>query len=240
MSPDKVISIIKKLHALSKSSNPHEAALALEKARVMMLKYNISDLDLSEKTEDIIEVDFKISHESTDFSLKLSYWLGHAFMVRPIQIKRNIGDGKIEFEYLVRFIGTVSNVAVSTFIFHYVTENVERWSKEYLKQMGTRKKSTKYDYSLGYIEAVCIKLRELKEASDVLLTPTDIDQINTLVITSNALIVKHMEDKYKGKVNPASDKTVRNDPNAFGAGFEQGSKQGLFRGVDSNNQQHIE
>lgn len=43
---DKILSKIKKLLALSQSSNPHEAATALEMARKLMVKYHIDSSDI--------------------------------------------------------------------------------------------------------------------------------------------------------------------------------------------------
>lgn len=43
----KIIDKIKKLLALSKSDNPNEAWLALEKARQLMNEYGVSETDLA-------------------------------------------------------------------------------------------------------------------------------------------------------------------------------------------------
>ena len=44
---EKILEKLKKLLALSKSDNPHEAALALQRAQKLMLAYNITQADLA-------------------------------------------------------------------------------------------------------------------------------------------------------------------------------------------------
>ena len=102
----KILDKIRKLLALSKSPNENEAAVALAMAQELMLRYNIDNIDLEqESTEDIIEIDFKISYQAEESSLRFVYWLGKAFFFKSILIKRNIGQDKIKFERYIRFIG---------------------------------------------------------------------------------------------------------------------------------------
>jgi hypothetical protein len=235
MSHSKIISIIRKLLALGKSPNVNEAASAIEKARILMQKYNLLDSDINQTTEDIIEIDFILSHTSKDQSLKLAFYL-KAFNVRPIQIKRNIGVEKIKFEESVRFIGKVADVAVATYIFCYVNENVERYATDYVKKIKKDKTKIKYDFSLGFISAVCNKLIELQKENDAKLTPTETDQINALVVCTNALINQYMKEKYEDKLHDANDVKVNVNQNAYADGYEKGSQQGLYRGVEAGKQ----
>lgn len=58
---EKTVEKIKKLMSLSKSNNENEAALAMERAREMMLKYNIDESDFSSISKsDIEEISFDI------------------------------------------------------------------------------------------------------------------------------------------------------------------------------------
>lgn len=225
----KVLDKIRKLLALAQSPNENEAALALSRAKELMLRYNIDNMDLeNDSVEDIIEIDFKISHQHEESSLRFVYWLGKAFLVKPILIKRNIGEDKIKFEKFIRFIGKQADVAVSTFVFSYMMNILDIKSKEYSKKKQIRK-----DFDLGFITAICKKLEQIEESRISGMTFHDEHPENALVVSSNALIESFIKEKYNDKINEGKQTEVEFDPNAFHDGFVQGEKQGIFAGVEN-------
>lgn len=232
----KVLDQIRKLLALATSPNEHEAALALSKAKELMLRYNIDNIDLEkDQAEDIIEVDFQISHSSEESSLRFVYWLGKAFLVKPILIKRNIGEDKIKFEKYIRFIGKTADVAVSTYIFSYMMSFLDKKTKEYSK-----KKKTQKDYSLGFITAVCDKLRKMEELRTAGMTFYEEHPENALVVTSNALINSYLKDKYQDKLNEGKAPEIESDAWDYLNGYKAGEKQGIFAGVGNDSEKKID
>jgi hypothetical protein len=239
MSHSKIINIIRKLLALGKSPNVNEAASAIEKARILMQKYNLLDSDINQTnqtTEDIVEITVDILRSSRDQSLKFAFYLGKAFNVRPIQIKRNVGVEKVVLTDHIKFIGKVADVEFSKHLFIYVMSNVDRYGKDYVKDIKKDKAKIKYDFSLGFISAVCNKLIEIQQENDAKLTPTETDQINALVVCTNALINQYMKEKYEDKLHDANDVKVNVNQNAYADGYAKGEQQGLYRGVEAGKQ----
>lgn len=235
----KVIDKIRKLLAMSTSPNPEEAASFLSKAKQLMFEYNVSEMDIKESVTDIIEIDFTLLRSSEDYLVKFSYWLSKAFNVRAIMVKRNVGTNKIEFENNIRFIGTKSNVAVSTFVFAYISDILEKKATKYLISKKSRSIKIKKEFCIGFIEAVCEKLRLIEEQETLKMTPTDIENSKSLVCITNALINRYMNKQYGEKLHEGNDKTKIVDANNFNNGYIEGEKQGIFKGVSTINNKQI-
>jgi len=229
---NKVLSQISKLLAMANGSSfPEEAASFLEKARLLMQKYQIDESQLNGTKEEIIEIDFMVAKSELNYTINLSYWLSEAFSVKCVMVKTNIGKTTIEFESSIRFIGKKADVSVSTYVYAYLCGILANKSKEYSKTHKGKK--VVQAYSLGFVDAVCLKLKVLKAENDMKLTPTETEQINTLMVINNSLIKKHMNEKYGEDRFEGGGNKVNVDPNAYQKGYETGEQQGIFRGVQS-------
>lgn len=235
----KILDKIRKLLALSKSPNENEAAVALAMAQELMLRYNIDNIDLEqESTEDIIEIDFKISYQAEESSLRFVYWLGKAFFVKPILIKRNIGQDKIKFERYIRFIGKQADVAVTTYVFSYMMTILDNKGKEYTKKIKIRK-----DYDFGFVTAVCEKLEKIEEdkRNSTIFTVNEAKNESALILSSRSLIQSFIKEKYGDKINDGKQQEIEFDLDAFRDGYVEGEKHGIFVGVETKEQnQRIE
>lgn len=235
----KILDKIRKLLALSKSPNENEAAVALAMAQELMLRYNIDNIDLEqESTEDIIEIDFKISYQAEESSLRFVYWLGKAFFVKPILIKRNIGQDKIKFERYIRFIGKQADVAVTTYVFSYMMTILDNKGKEYTKKIKIRK-----DYDFGFVTAVCEKLEKIEEdkRNSTIFTVNEAKNESALILSSRSLIESFINEKYGDKINDGKQQEIEFDLDAFRDGYVEGEKHGIFVGVETKEQnQRIE
>lgn len=235
----KILDKIRKLLALSKSPNENEAAVALAMAQELMLRYNIDNIDLEqESTEDIIEIDFKISHQAEESSLRFVYWLGKAFFVKPILIKRNIGQDKIKFERYIRFIGKQADVAVTTYVFSYMMTILDNKGKKYTKKIKIRK-----DYDFGFVTAVCEKLEKIEEdkRNSTIFNVNEAKNESALILSSRSLIKSFIKEKYGDKINDGKQQEIEFDLDAFRDGYVEGEKHGIFVGVETKEQnQRIE
>lgn len=235
----KILDKIRKLLALSKSPNENEAAVALAMAQELMLRYNIDNIDLEqESTEDIIEIDFKISYQAEESSLRFVYWLGKAFFVKPILIKRNIGQDKIKFERYIRFIGKQADVAVTTYVFSYMMTILDNKGKEYTKKIKIRK-----DYDFGFVTAVCEKLEKIEEdkRNSTIFNVNEAKNESALILSSRSLIKSFIKEKYGDKINDGKQQEIEFDLDAFRDGYVEGEKHGIFVGVETKEQnQRIE
>lgn len=244
MSIPKIIEQIQKLLALAASSTfPDEVANALDKVRILKLKYDISDAQINtpKNDNDIIEIDFGIAYSASNYTIRLAYWLCQSFNVTTFMINRNVGGKEIKFEKSIRFIGRKSDVSIATFVYCYVCAILDSKSKEYYKERKTKKRA-KEDFSLGFIDAVCQKLNEIKIENDKRnFTPSEVEQINALVVTTNALVNQYIKDKYGDDNFNTGGKKINIDNNSYCDGFEEGQKVGIFAGIEehSNNRKEI-
>lgn len=235
----KVIEKIKKLFSLSKSSNENEAALALEKAREMMLKYNIEQNDLvKDQIDDIIELDFAIASRFNTPHMILAHWIGEGFMIKSIVIRTRTGHHKIDNK--IKFVGSKTDVAVASYVYSYMVNIMETKSKEYFESIRYSKekwsplgaKKVKGDYEYGFVTAVVEKLKAMK-AERIVKNPYEEEVCKSLVVVKNALVEKYIQDNI-GKTTTLN-RTTSYDKNNFTNGYSEGQKHGIHKGVGSSN-----
>ena len=231
----KVLEQINKLLALAanKGAYENEAANALEAARKLMLKYDIDEFQLSEAAAEIIEVDFAMSHSSEQYILRLAYWLCKAFRLTSVVVKTNIGTDKIKLESSVRFIGRKPDIAIASFVFVYMEGIHNIKADEYYTIAKKKTNKTRSEYSLGFVTAVCEKLKQMEEESFPSITPEETEATNALVVCTNALVANYMKEKYPNMFD-GKESTVKFNPDNFQAGYKEGEKYGIFRGVENN------
>jgi len=235
----KLIEQIKKLFSLSKSSNEHEASLALQKAQEMMRKYQIDNNDLiNDQVEDIIEIDFEVSKKYNTSNSSLAYWIGQAFLVKPIMITNRAGK-------TIRFIGSKTDLSIATYVYSYMMNILEIKADDYIvnqkakypnKDWRGKVAKMKADYSFGFVEAVSEKLRKIKEESKP-LTQYDSHVMNQLVVVKNDLIKQYLNKNYDNLKKTKSHVSYNKDH--FSAGFSEGERTGIHRGVGSKSQIQI-
>lgn len=246
MSPENFTSIIekiKKLFALGKSANEHEAALAMERARSMMLKYNIEQSDLAKnEIEDIIEIDFALNSKFNTPATTLAYWIGKGFNIKPIIIKTSTGYHKSEKK--IRFIGTISDIAAGTYVYGYILNLINIKSKEYFEQIrwskskwtpsGSKKAQT--DYSYGFVNTIAKQLEAMEKEREI-VNPYEVEVEKALVVVKNANIDKYIKDTL-GKVKSSNTKVNYNREH-YSAGAAEGSKHGIHKGVDGKSENQL-
>lgn len=233
---EKIVKIIKQIQnllALSASSPfPEESASALEKARLLIEKYHIDEAQLNNQTssiDDIIEIDFMVASSALNYTIKFSYWLSEAFNCKNIMVKRNIGTDQIKFESSIRFIGKQSDISICSFVYCYMCSILENKATDYAKQ--NKGKRIKHDFSLGFVENVCNRLKILKQENDAKLTPSESEQLNALVVSTKALINNYIDKKYGDDKFESGGNKIEFNPNAYHDGYKEGEKYGFFRGI---------
>jgi hypothetical protein len=238
----KILDQIKKLFSLSKSPNEYEAALALEKAHQLMLKYNIEHQDLAkDHVSDIVEIDFEMTKRYTIPTETLAYHVGQCFFIKPILIKTDKGC-----QDRLRFIGEVSDISVGTYVFSYLVSLLDTKVKEYLeiyktknqdKNLRGKSAKVKKDYSCGFVFALVKKFEEVKKENEKNNIKNNIYTAETctaLVIVKNELIKKYIEEQL-GATYPGGPDPEEFNQNHFDAGYKEGDKYGIHRGIQGGN-----
>lgn len=141
MDKEQIIAKIKKCLALGKSSEPHEAALAMKRARELMEKHGVvmDDVDLSQ-----------VSRQRTPMSKAVK--APHYQHVLVNMVKSTFGcEAVLEPEYtlngwqnFVSFIGFNPAPEIAGYAFEVLFKQIIRGRKEYLGSLNKRlKRSTK-------------------------------------------------------------------------------------------------
>lgn len=130
-----MIEKVRKLLALSQSSNEHEAALAAEKAQAMLAEYNLSMADVAseEKDEDFI-IDADDVTESVPWRRTLAasvaklYFCDYFFTHRyDPTVSRSCGYIRKDIH---SFVGAPHNITIAKMMFQYLSQTVERLADE--------------------------------------------------------------------------------------------------------------
>lgn len=133
---NKMIEKVRKLLALSQSSNENEAALAAEKAQAMLAEYNLSMADVA--TEDKVGEDFIIDADDITESVPwrrqvagnvarmyfCSYFYTHRY---DASTSRRCGYVRKDIH---SFVGATHNIVVAKMMFQYLSQTVERLATE--------------------------------------------------------------------------------------------------------------
>lgn len=240
MTKENIVEKIKKLFSLSNSSNPNESSLALAKAQQMMIQHGIDESQLVNKNiTDIIEVDFEITKRFNTHVTHFAYHLGKTFNVRPILCKTRTGYHNVDSK--ITFIGDKEDIAVSTYVFGYILDLVNKKSDEYYESVRYKKakwtpieaKKLKSDYAFGFICSIVEKLKEIqKQNAEKFKYQEQVS--NALMVVKDKLIDEYIKNNV-GKTKEGKAKNNTNNPEHFGKGQVEGSKYGVFKGVSSNN-----
>lgn len=221
--PEKVLELIRRLLALSTSSNEHEAAQAASKAQELLLKYNLEMSQIKqEKGEEVERWDFHTPlHESWLDSLMGA--VSTANLCRVVRGKhwvegnRNgnvFTPGKMNRKYYL--FGKRVNLEVTEFMYAYLAGEIDRLTPS---KKGVRYKTS---FRLGAVVTISQRLRE--ELQHFQSTP----ETKALIVVSDKAVgeaVKRDFPKlYAGKRVSISDNGAYRDGVAAGktVQFRQG------------------
>ncbi len=158
---DKIMLRVKKLLALAKSGNRHEAEAAMAKAHELILKYNI-DLLAQNKQRDFTSAfigEPALRHFREEYhltSLLIDFYFVEGLWVPAYVIKR----GKMG--RVLEITGIRKNVKIASYVYEFIKRYVDSKWKDYNK---TRKlnRYRKTDFSVGIVEGFRFKLEKQKK-----------------------------------------------------------------------------
>jgi predicted SprT family Zn-dependent metalloprotease len=234
---DKIIIKVKKLMNLASSDNGHEAEAAAAKAGEFIRRYNI----------DLIKQDKKRGFESiiiTDTVLKRSQAqmliapiLEDFYFVTPIWLSTYIPEkGKMGKE--LEISGTLTNLKIADYVFHYVLQYAERsWQKYKLKNPGCRSRS-------GYMTGIVNGFREKLEEQQALSITKQYGQsdrnrsdrqngfCNTPAVIEDKQLVKYWNERYPSVVT-ARAYYRSTSISAYNSGKSRGKKLTISKGISN-------
>jgi hypothetical protein len=158
---DKIISKIKKCLALSKSSNPHEAAIALGQAEKMMQLYNIEHEDIAAAELTEARAKSKSGENPPMWDVALFGAVQQAFGVSGVYLPQGYGRSE------KAFIGHSVAVEIAKYAYEVLYRKMLRARKQYiaeeLSRFSTYNKTRHADtYCLGWVHSATAALSKIQ------------------------------------------------------------------------------
>ena len=221
---NKHIEKLKKLLALAASGNPHEAALALCRARKLMDVHGITHSDIA-----MSDIDETISHYWPTGSLRPPrYMLGLMNIIREVfGVNSIIHPGT---HPSVGFYGNRERAALAAYTWEVLARQLKKARQQYIsaqnKRIKTATRTSRGDqFAEGWVLAV-------------------ISEIQSFALTDDEreLMQQWLEHKYPQTQTTRARKPgrSRNGDASRYAGFREGQNVGLHRPVSGQEQQKLE
>ena len=211
-----ILNKIRKLLALSQSSNEHEAEQATLKSRALLLKHNLEQIETEE--EDMI---VKRVLKQTRNSVKLQV-IGEilaTFFVKPVF---NRGE---KFVYLELF-GKRNNVIIAEYVAIFLDNELElMWNIKRQKNTKLKGMACKNSFFRGLAQGFCNKLeKECKHSDKLMIIETNLEN--------------KMKMAYPNLRNTRS--RYRHCKESEDLGRDAGTKMNIRPGVNKENYQTLE
>ncbi len=206
---DTIILRIKKLLALSESSNEYEAKVAMLKAQELLVKHKISLKEIEEHKN------INVTEGETNITFRQGKWKGKLADL----IAENFGCYhyyRTNRTHTIIFMGKDEDVTVCKMVLEYAVDSinsvVNRLRYQYRKE-GYSTKGLENDYALGFIEGLEYAFEEQKQEN----------QEWGLVLARDKEVVEAYEKKeFIGSIN--TNTNFRGFNEAYFKGVEDGEK----------------
>jgi hypothetical protein len=230
---DQVVNKVKKLLDLSKGTNfDGEISAALNLARQLLAKYNLSMSDVEAQSYSKEEPRFMNSRTKT------GYWQPKlAKVVADYCNCRVFYYGRV-----LRFIGMDAELEICSYTFHLVAEQIDKMMRSKRKEIRSKReeefgyrqdrRSTSYytrGYSTGIIDKITLRLKERIEKEK---TGVENETGTALVLVEHPQIVvwwdKNIEQKQKRRKRLALEA-------GYSSGYKDGDSIRLNKGIRGTN-----
>jgi hypothetical protein len=221
---DKRLVRIKKLMALAKSQNLHEAEAAMKKAQELIGKYNV-DIYSKRESRNFMSIFLgkpALRHASDVYHL--AHLLSDFYFVEGIWIPAFVLE-KNKMGRVLEITGTIANIKIASYVHDFVNRFINSKWEEYnnYKNLNNNRKT---DFAIGIIEGFSKKLKSF-----------DGKMINkaytkSLLKTQDPLLKKHMAYKYPHIVR-SSGRSLKRDISVLNDGLAIGKTLVISKGITS-------
>lgn len=195
MTKDEVISKVRKLFELAKSSNENEAALAAAKARELLSRHNMGLADVPpeemKNSLDVCEAFVDAGSVLRNWIKGLIIHVSHAFECQAM-VRRRRG-----LKPLLSFIGTKTDAEVAASTFRFLTRELTELSDRALpglkrEHRGWNVSSLRYAYLGGAVARIGERLHESTEH----IRAQEVAVCKDLVLAKERLIQDYMQKTF--------------------------------------------
>lgn len=225
-SEDALTARIRKLFALSESSNPHESQAALSKARQLMEKHQIQSLEAVKSPRNYTSIFLgkpKLKHHREFYALA-NFLTEHCFVRGIWAMACVVERGKMG--RVLEISGTPAQVLSAEYTWAFILRAIDRaWEAHCIKENHNPGRYAKSDFAEGLIEGFSEKLREEKASE----TKTPENRLPDIV--RDPLLDTYLKRRYPRIVTRTRQgRNVR--PDLIKKGRTEGKKLSLNPGLE--------
>lgn len=217
MTKEEVVSKVRKLFELAKSSNENEAALAAAKARELLSRHNMGLADVPpeemQDSLDVCESFVQTGGVLRNWIKGLVIHISHGFECQHM-VRRRRGA-----KPLLSFIGTRADAEVAASTFHYLVGELQRLSEKALPQLkrehrGWHTASLRYAYLGGAV----LRIGERLQARAEEIRAREAEVCKDLTVAKQWLIRNYMKRTF-GRVQREYGRTKTVSARAYQRGY---------------------
>ena len=214
-----IIAKIKKLLALSTSSNEHEAKLAAEKAAELLTRYNLSQQDVVGASYQYVDGSKRMGLRATAENKYICNILQKFFFVvifRWAQ-RETFSGGRSQVGKYITIVGKDHNVEIAIYVHDFLQGAFRRCWKDY-------KKSNPSAHRTSYYYGLYVGLVAKLEASQ-----QKVQQQYGLVLKEDKALIKYADEKYD--LSGGKTQTVKVNKRDSEKGIEDAKNINIYKGV---------
>ena len=217
---DKILNRIRNLLDMSRdTSSPNEAAIAAIRARKLMDKYQVHELDLTTVSADEMGTRLYSTQLKTANTF---YGLLGVGVAKFNDCQARYERHRISGDLNLVFEGMLADTVCATEMFKYLRDEAYAQAEA---QHTTRR--DRHAYRIGFASGVCAQIKEYMKEREALNVEVGANAGTALVICKQQLVAKHF--------NPVKYKRTKNEytgsRSAHGDGYAAGKRAGLNRQV---------
>jgi len=221
---EKVLERIRNLLAMAKSNSPEEAAIAARRARALMDKYQVTELDLTSlDAVDFTTEEFATGRKRADALLNTLAIAASNLNDCVLELR---ADPVSKYQRYV-FKGLLSDSVCAVEMYKYLVEVMERLTKE-----NASGRAGKAAYRYGVVMGIRVKVNEILEERKDIMTSDN----KSLVLHKMAMVEDHFGEGNYG----TSAKRKVSDREAYAKGFRDGHAVNMSRQVQNDTKGYIE
>jgi hypothetical protein len=221
---DRVLVRIKKLLALAESPNPHEAELALTKAREMMARHNVDLLDHAGKREYVTIRLGEAKRRHQRDAYVLSGILGEFYLVHPVWASGydpvRDATGKV-----LEISGTPTNVRLAHYVYDYLQQYCD-WEWQRFSRRRRLGGTARRDFTIGILLGFAEKLRSSERESP---------ELQALVKQGDFQLDQYFAERYP-RLRTRRSSALTCQTEALEEGQRRGKDLTIHPGVERGNQ----
>jgi hypothetical protein len=155
---EKVLRVLKKVISLADSPNEHEAQVAVQKARHLLVKYNIDLVELDERRRFDTRCLGQVKGRRASYEIWLASILNAFFFVEVIWAQ-SYDARRDRMGTVLQIFGTPANLEMAEYVYSYLLNLLDQLWEEYKVANGVRANRERQRYFVGVLEGFHRKLQ---------------------------------------------------------------------------------